>query len=298
MTSAKLRIAVVQFSPEIEQVDRNVQKITELTQSLRPGSIDLLCLPETALTGYYFPSTDAIRPFLEKPRDGPTSSLCSSLARRLQCYVAAGYPELLDDEASEEIETRIAANSAMLYGPDGELVANHQKTHLFPLDVPWARAGTGFTHVKIPASPLSSITLGICMDLNPKPPAHWTRRDGPFELACFAKEHQTRLVILLCAWMDTQIGPADQPDVETVGYWNARFGPLWDRGSDEECDQDKADTIVVVCNRTGHERGITFAGSSIVMRMNRAERKSEIIGVMKRKEEGLKVWNVELRQTR
>lgn len=35
----------------------------------------------------------------------------------------------------------IAANSALLFGPDGELVANHRKTHLFELDVPWAQAG-------------------------------------------------------------------------------------------------------------------------------------------------------------
>lgn len=98
-------------------------------------------------------------PFLEKPRIGPTSIFCSDLAKRLGCYVAAGYPELLEGEelqqciqsdqvmmmdgSNESTTTRqiVGANSAVLYGPLGEWVGAYRKTNLFRTDKTWASAG-------------------------------------------------------------------------------------------------------------------------------------------------------------
>ncbi len=57
---------------------------------------------------------------------GPTSVWCAETARRLGCYVVAGYPELLakdesrplvDDEGTESV----GANSATVYGPMGSM---------------------------------------------------------------------------------------------------------------------------------------------------------------------------------
>lgn len=62
---------------------------------LQPGSVDLIVLPEMALSGYVFTSPTSIMPYLEQPRIGPTSLLARSLARRLKCHVIAGYPEIL-----------------------------------------------------------------------------------------------------------------------------------------------------------------------------------------------------------
>jgi protein N-terminal amidase len=80
--------------------------------------------------GYVFRSAPAILSFLEQPKIGPTSQFCSDLARRLECYVAAGYPERLrDNERNAAPDTPVAditevgANSAMVYGPDGECVS-------------------------------------------------------------------------------------------------------------------------------------------------------------------------------
>ncbi len=98
--------------------------------------------------GYVFESSAAIRPHLEKPRTGPTSLFCSELAKRLQCYVVAGYPEAL---SQDELCSRMndagdawlleGANSAIVYGPAGEWVGGYRKTNLFKSDLPWAKAG-------------------------------------------------------------------------------------------------------------------------------------------------------------
>lgn len=91
-------------------------------------------------TGYMFPDSQSISRYLEEPKAGPTSRLCSELASRLQCYVTAGYPERLSTEEAEG--SKIGANSAILYGPKGEWIGGFRKTNLFRTDLTWAKAGT------------------------------------------------------------------------------------------------------------------------------------------------------------
>lgn len=99
--------------------------------------------------GYVFPTSASISPHLEHPRTGPTSVFCAELASRLRCYVAAGYPERLKshevESGADEIGSateRIGANSAVIYGPDGEWVGGYRKTNLFHTDQSWAKPGT------------------------------------------------------------------------------------------------------------------------------------------------------------
>lgn len=132
------------------------------------------------LVGYAFESAEAILPYLETPRTGPTSAFCKELASRLGCYVAAGYPERLAEEeltiessgaaevslesdteqedafkgesvieSTEVAEplsdpirpTPVGANSAIIYGPSGEWVGGYRKTNLFFTDMTWAKPG-------------------------------------------------------------------------------------------------------------------------------------------------------------
>lgn len=128
------------------------------------------------LSGYVFTSPTAILPYLEPPRIGPTSLLARSLARRLRCHVVAGYPEALpsaavdvDASSSSQISLDTPAldvkdsakgdsgpssmkdlegeaigvgwNSAVIVGPEGEVVGNYRKTFRFETDKAWAREG-------------------------------------------------------------------------------------------------------------------------------------------------------------
>lgn len=112
--------------------------------------------------GYVFENAAAISPHLERPRTGATSLFCAELAQKLECYVIAGYPENLasnelrldeleivdgsaqdnaEGSAFSEVRQVVGANSAIMYGPDGQWVGGYRKTNLYETDKPWAKAG-------------------------------------------------------------------------------------------------------------------------------------------------------------
>ena len=118
--------------------------------------------------------------------------------------------------------------------------------------------GTGFGIFDI-GDPLGRVSVGICMDLNPFPPAIWNSREGPYELASFAIDNDTRLLIILCAWLDSKIHPEEAWDRETVNCWLARLLPLWRRINNQQMERD---TIVVICNRAGADGGLFHIGDN------------------------------------
>ncbi|KAJ3920787.1 carbon-nitrogen hydrolase [Lentinula edodes] len=312
----ELRIALVQFSPKVGQVEANARRAKELCSTIEPGTIDLLCFPEMILSGYVFEDSNEISPFLELPQVGPTSQMCASLARRLGCYVLAGYPEQLSDrEISSQVSSSIVgANSAVLCAPNGYFIGNYRKTNLFATDRTWAKAGSGFASFVLPP-PIGRLTLGICMDLNAQPPADWKTRGPPYEVAEYALKEDVDVVVMLNAWLDSGEDEKDFGDVfdwTTVEFWATRLKPLWVRlsGSDssakeqeeskdeeetrgEVCASDRR-TIVVICNRTGEEKGQTFAGSSAIFNMCRSSGMPRIVGIMGRREEGVRSFGVPL----
>lgn len=112
--------------------------------------------------GYVFENAAAILPHLEQPRIGVTSQFCSEWAKKLECYVMAGYPEKLDASElqegrreSKEVDNplplspngketgrvQVGANSAVIYGPDGKWIGGYRKTNLFETDLTWAKPG-------------------------------------------------------------------------------------------------------------------------------------------------------------
>jgi protein N-terminal amidase len=71
---------------------------------------------------------------------------CAELAQRLKCYVVAGYPERLNQSEAEQYLADtgarvVGANSAALYGPEGEWVGGYRKTNLYSTDQTWAKPG-------------------------------------------------------------------------------------------------------------------------------------------------------------
>ena len=113
------------------------------------------------MTGYVFDNAAAISPHLELPKTGATSLFCAELAKKLGCYVMAGYPEKLNDAELDEIKRttteprhtetgieieQVGANSAVLCGPDGSWVGGYRKTHLYKTDLTWAKPGESNRH--------------------------------------------------------------------------------------------------------------------------------------------------------
>mmetsp|Transcript_34280 Transcript_34280/g.134433 ORF Transcript_34280/g.134433 Transcript_34280/m.134433 type:complete len:147 (-) Transcript_34280:2333-2773(-) len=88
-----VRVCAVQFNPVLFEPERNMEKAEELLFSrVKPSSVDFVVFPEMAFTGYEFRSKQEVLPYCEQQR-GRTYNFCSSISKRLEACVVAGYPE-------------------------------------------------------------------------------------------------------------------------------------------------------------------------------------------------------------
>ncbi|KAH8806655.1 carbon-nitrogen hydrolase [Flagelloscypha sp. PMI_526] len=301
-----LRIGVVQMDPKIGEVSANIVKAEKLCKGIQPDSLDILCFPEMFLSGYVFRDAQHISEYLEAPYTGLSSVFCRDLAKRLHCHVLAGYPERATDIDREKLMSDsahlVGYNSSILYSPQGEPLGTYRKTHLYETDTTWAIPGSGFMKFDLPA-PLHTVTLAICMDLNAQVP-EWTTTSGPYEVAEHTIASNSRLLLLLNNWLDSEVELEEENDWSTLNFWASRLRPLWTKkGKDglysSEPTQDSSpsnilddETIVVVCNRCGIENGVRFAGSSSLYSMSPSVGRPRLLDVMGRNEEGLRIWNI------
>ncbi|MBX9680902.1 MAG: hypothetical protein K2X38_19260 [Gemmataceae bacterium] len=259
-----MRIACVQLDSQLGQFETNVANVDRLLRRRRDqlADLDLLVLPELAFIGYCYRDRAEIEPFAERRQDGPTIEWMRHTAIRLDCSVACGFVEK---------DGLLLHNAMAVVHRSGELVHVHRKHFLFHMDEPWATAGPGFASRVLPD--LGPTSFAICMDLNPKGFV------APFEAYEFASSlydpplqegekpttHRlsANLVIASNAWLRSA---AEEPisdeerSLSLMNYWATRLLPVIDRN-----------VILALANRTGIERGTTFAGTSCVIDMGRRQ---------------------------
>lgn len=232
-----------------------------------------------------------------------TFSLISSIAKLLDCYVVAGFPERTSDQTlrefgptgirhdarqTEEGTTscahlprilRKAYNSAMLVGPSGSLIKVFRKHFLYEVDTSWADEGPGFEYIELPG--IGRLSVAICMDLNPY------TLENPFdkyELTSFCDRNKIDILVMPMNWLlpeeDAKEVKKDlsQPSVPTINYWVARCVPLWVPGLCQPGHEGHI-TFLVASNRTGSENGLTFAGSSSVLQFTLSE-SAKLLGAL------------------
>ncbi|KAF3396176.1 Protein N-terminal amidase [Penicillium rolfsii] len=299
-----MRIATLQFAPKLGDVEGNINRANELLKGgkhisfagqssgigigidmLRP---DILVLPELALTGYNFPSKEAIKPYLEPTGAGPSATWARDTAKRLHCKVCIGYPEI--EHSDNEAEQPKYYNSLLVVDETGAVIHNYRKSFLYFTDETWAAEGSvelgfqklAFTPRGEPESMPKSTTnataspaqqevptsFGICMDINPyKFEAPYTA----YEFANRVLDSGSQLVILSMAWLtlmgqDEIVALNGKPDMDTFSYWLNRFMPLLEKKMRHEGDIDRhADrhgasseagtkrTVIIFANRAGEE---------------------------------------------
>ena len=154
------------------QVSASIRSSRTLMTSIKPHTLDLLVLPEMALTGYSF-DAHSILPLTEDRHSGATSTLALALSARLHCTVIAGFPEstrydqvsargelgqYIAGQRTENQKERFwdgevggAVYEAMLRrgvgwnsaiaAREGRVVGVYRKRFLFETDKSWARAG-------------------------------------------------------------------------------------------------------------------------------------------------------------
>ncbi|KAG8416134.1 hypothetical protein J3459_013757 [Metarhizium acridum] len=259
-----MRIACLQFAPQVGDVDNNLNRADAILSRVDPEALDLLVLPELAFSGYNFKSLGDISQFLEPSVAGISSLWTRTTALKYDCTVITGYPEKVDPTFKWPTNPEYY-NAAIIVNGEGETVANYRKTHLYYTDETWALEGpAGFFGERLDG--LGRTAIGICMDLNPyKFEAPWDK----FEFAQHVLDCGARLVVISMAWI-TNDDPRQfsrmpqEPDMNTLLYWVSRLEPIIRAESTEE-------VIVVFANRTGMEGEVTYAGTSAVIGIKSGE---------------------------
>lgn len=289
----KLRVACVQLNARLGKVDSNVAKVKHLLSTVKK-EIDLILLPEFAVTGYNFPSRDDIEPYLSKAGAGPSASLARELSDKYKCFTVIGYPEKHEEKIY---------NSAMVIDDAGTLIHNYRKTHLYETDEKFGcseNPDSLFPSVRLKLGKNGQkkevlTNLGICMDLNPY------KFEAPFyeyEFATSCLDNESSLVLVPTAWLsekspsindslskqeklnqgqvfekqfedqpDYPIENADKPSELTVNYWILRFFPFLSHVR-SYFPKKSSKTTVVVCNRVGIEGDTLYTGSSSIFQFD------------------------------
>ncbi|WP_251078795.1 carbon-nitrogen family hydrolase [Frankia sp. AiPa1] len=190
--------------------------------ALRRVEADLVVLPELWVTGFFHFDDYAAQ---AEPLTGPTLSALREVARERRLHLAAGsLIERADDGALH--------NTAVLIGPDGEILHAHRKIHLFGHDGAESRLLTPGTTVRAVPTALGRIGLATCYDLRFPELFRLLAQDG------------AELVVVVSAW------PAAR-----VEHWRVL--------TRARAIENQA--YLVACNLAGRHAGRLLAGASVVV---------------------------------
>lgn len=146
-----LKIALISLDQAWEDKARNLARCEELAAVAACGGAEILIFPEMTLTGF----TMNIGLSAEQPDTSPSWVVFGELAARHGVWVVAGVVFQQGDKA---------ANTLMVFSPDGREAARYVKLHPFTPagEDRWFEAGKLLARVKIAEF---TVGLTICYDL-------------------------------------------------------------------------------------------------------------------------------------
>lgn len=154
--------------------------LDEVDRLLALGATDIAILPEMSLSGYVSPDGDFDLTRFAEPIDGPTAGAIAQIAARHSVHLVA--PLVL-------AEGQALFNSAVIVGPNGEVLAIYRKRH------PWfpeAWATPGGEPLPIVRIGTLQVTTAICFD------AHFLERESADAL------RTADLLLFTSAWVDDE----------------------------------------------------------------------------------------------
>lgn len=113
-----MKIACIQLDIKWENQNENFIRVEKLIKKAKDTGAELVCLPELFSTGV----TENTLKFAEKI-DGKTSLFLSRQAKENKIYLIGSF--------IRKIESGAPRNTAIIFGPDGKLVNEYEKIHLF-----------------------------------------------------------------------------------------------------------------------------------------------------------------------
>ena len=117
----EITVATAQMQPELGRMEDNLVRMGEfIAQIATEQPVDLIVFPELVTTGY---EVGPRFPQLAQRVPGPTVNLIAQRASDYGVHIAFGMV------TKEKVES-ILYNSAVLVGPDGDLIGQYNKVHL------------------------------------------------------------------------------------------------------------------------------------------------------------------------
>lgn len=117
----EITVAIVQMKPQLGEMEENLVKMSDMISKIASQQrVDLIVFPELVTSGYEL----GVR-FTELAQriPGPTVNLMAQRANENGVYIAFGMV------TKEKVES-VLYNSAVLVGPEGELLDSYNKIHL------------------------------------------------------------------------------------------------------------------------------------------------------------------------
>jgi predicted amidohydrolase len=154
--SGTVTIGMAQWLPGCNEPDRNLRDALAFVDDLAQRGCDLVVLPELWPCGYDPATLAQDAAAAAEPVEGPRGQRLSTAARTHGIWLFAG--------SVPERDGDVLYNTAVVYGPDGELAAAHRKVYLYtPLgeDDVFA-AGTEPTVVHVDG--IGTVGISTCFD--------------------------------------------------------------------------------------------------------------------------------------
>ncbi len=154
MSKNTLQIGLIQIDCIPADKDRNLANAKKWLRSL-PGEVDIACLPEFFNTGYHLDviGDDFYR--LAEPIPGPTTIALGEIARDEDMVIMANIPEV------DLRQTGVLYDTTFILDKKGELVGHYRKSHLYPTEHCYFKAGD-----ELPVFDLGFVRIGTatCFD--------------------------------------------------------------------------------------------------------------------------------------
>ena len=216
----EITVAIVQMKPKMGELEENLVKMSEMIGKIAAQqNVDLIVFPELVTSGYEL----GVR-FTELAQriPGPIVNLISQRANEYGVYIAFGM-------ASKEKVESVLYNSAVLIGPDGELLEVYNKIHLRGEERMAFREG-----FKMPVAETEIGTIGLMVGYDLAYP----------EVARALTLEGAEIICVLANWEASHID-------EWKTYTRAR-------AYDNSC-------FIIAANRVGEDVTLTFGGESMLI---------------------------------
>ena len=224
-------VAAIQYEPKILDVRGNLATALQMSFEAAAKGARLIVLPELCIGGYVLEGPrEAMQ--VAQERDGYQTQAFMDITRQFNCHIVFGYTELSEGNLY---------NSAAVVGPEG-LAGHTQKHNLYGADNLWAQPSEAPVPVII--TPAGRLGVLICRDI-----ANKYR-----ESYAFYNPGQKFY------------RPGDVDTIALLTNWGAAFG-YPDSSWVELVEETRAN--LVVSNRVGKERDMTFKGGSCVIDRDR-----------------------------